>query len=107
MGDARNLPPPQNGSMPLTFQPRPGSVVYCDFDGLRPPEVVKRRPVVIVNRHSSNRRLATVPLSTSQPIPVLAHHHRLESNPLPDDARDKVVWAKCDMIYTLKHRQNG
>ena len=93
--------------MPLTFQPRPGSVVYCDFDGLRPPEVVKRRPVVIVNRHSSNRRLATVPLSTSQPIPVLAHHHRLESNPLPDDARDKVVWAKCDMIYTLKHRQNG
>ncbi|MBU6163323.1 MAG: type II toxin-antitoxin system PemK/MazF family toxin [Myxococcales bacterium] len=42
--------PQQNGDMPLTFQPRPGSVVYCDFVGLRAPEMIKRRPVVIVNR---------------------------------------------------------
>jgi uncharacterized protein YifN (PemK superfamily) len=30
-----------------------------------------------------------------------AHHHQLSSNPKPGENKDKPVWAKCDMLYTL------
>ena len=69
--------------MPLTFQPKPRTVVYCDFAGYIEPEIVKRRPVVVLATHKRNSKLvAVVPLSTTKPDPVEAHHHRLLQNPL-------------------------
>ena len=87
--------------MPLTFQPKPCTVVYCNFAGYIEPEIVKRRPVVVLAAHKRNSRLVTVvPLSTTKPDPVEAYHHRLLQNPLPDrQAAD--VWAKCDMVAVV------
>ena len=54
--------------MALAFQPRPGTVVMCDFAGYVLPEMVKVRPVVVIARNRKNRQLVTVvPLSTTAP----------------------------------------
>ena len=87
--------------MPLAFQPRPGTVVMCDFAGFVVPEMVKVRPVVVVARNRKNRQLVTVvPLSTTPPDRMEDHHHELSANPLP--GREHITcWAKCDMIATV------
>ncbi len=87
--------------MALTFQPRPGTVVMCDFAGYVVPEMVKVRPVVVIARNRKNRHLVTVvPLSTTVPNNMEDHHHQLSTNPLP--GKEAVVcWAKCDMIATV------
>jgi len=77
----------------------------CNFAGFVVPEMVKVRPVVVVARHRQNRQLVTViPLSTSQPNTLKAHHHELSINPLPDK-ENIICWAKCDMVSTVSlHR---
>src|SRR5438552_2089757 len=87
--------------MPTPFQPKPRAVVYCDFAGYIPPEMVKRRPVVVLASHKRNSKLVTVvPLSTTRPDPVEEHHYRLLQNPLPDPSVTEV-WAKCDMVAVV------
>ena len=87
--------------MPLRFQPKPRSVVFCNFAGFIEPEIIKRRPVVVLAVHKRNAKLVTVvPLSTTAPDQVESHHYRLKQNPLPG-AADKVVWAKCDMVAVV------
>lgn len=87
--------------MGLTFQPRPGTVVMCDFSGYVVPEMIKVRPVVVIARNRKNRHLVTVvPLSTTAPNNMEDHHHQLSANPLPGKAA-VVCWAKCDMIATV------
>lgn len=87
--------------MPLHYQPKPRSVVICDFAGFREPEIIKRRPVVVLAVHKRNSRLVTVvPLSTTAPNPVEAHHYRLPHNPIPS-AQASEVWAKCDMLAVV------
>lgn len=87
--------------MPLHFQPKPRSVVMCDFVGFIAPEMIKVRPVVILARHKHNRNLVTVvPLSTTEPTKIEDHHHELSTNPLPDKPHTSC-WAKCDMVATV------
>jgi uncharacterized protein YifN (PemK superfamily) len=87
--------------MSLSFQPKPRSVVMCDFVGFIQPEMVKVRPVVILSRHKHNRNLVTVvPLSTTEPTKMEDHHHELSTNPLPDKPHTSC-WAKCDMVATV------
>ena len=87
--------------MPLTFQPRPGAVVMCDFTGNIVPEMIKIRPVVVVARNRKNRHLVTVvPLSTTPPDTLERHHHTLSINPLPAKVH-QTCWAKCDMLATV------
>lgn len=87
--------------MPLLYQPKPGSVVMCDFGGFVVPEMVKVRRVVILARSASNSRLVTVvPLSTTPPAAAAPHHHELSVNPLPGKSRP-TCWAKCDMVATV------
>jgi uncharacterized protein YifN (PemK superfamily) len=67
-----------------------------------PPEMVKRRDVVVVARHPHNPKLVTViPLSASQPDKVEAYHHQLTKDPRPDGDSMRAIWAKCDMLYTV------
>jgi len=90
---------------------RTGEVLICDFDtGFIPPEIVKRRPVVVISKTSSHwRGLCTVvPLSTSPPQRPLPWHVLLADNPLyghlPEQhpfGHQTVSWAKCDLIYTV------
>lgn len=86
--------------MPLLFQPSPASIVMCDFAGYVAPEMVKVRPVVVLAKNKCNKDLVTVvPLSTTEPQIIQAHHHELSQNPLPD--KSSKCWAKCDMVATV------
>lgn len=88
--------------MGLVYQPRLWTVVQCDFAGMVVPEMVKKRDVVVIARNKHNSQLVTVvPLSTTAPVRVEDYHHALERNPRPDGDQHTVVWAKCDMIYTV------
>lgn len=88
--------------MPLLYQPRLGTVVQCDFNGMVVPEMVKKRDVVVIARNKHNNHLVTVvPLSTTHPTRVEDYHHQLERNPRPDGDPNVTVWAKCDMLYTV------
>ena len=87
--------------MALLFQPQVGSVLMCSFDGFVAPEMIKRRPVVVIARNRANNKLVTViPLSTTEPEVMADHHYRLPINPVPA-SRGKTCWAKCDMISTV------
>ena len=90
--------------MALKFHPRPGTLLICDFDtGFTPPEMVKRRPVVVISprlRRSSGL-CTVVPLSTKMPDTVQRIHHRMEAVSLPPRLRTENTWAKCDMVTTV------
>lgn len=86
--------------MGLAFQPRAGQVVICDFRGFELPEMVKVRPVVVIAHNRQTRELVTVvPLSTTEPVPLLSCHHRFEDSPAT--GRPGPCWAKCDMVATV------
>ena len=96
-------------SMTLPYLPKPGEVLVCNFDdgGFMPPEMVKRRPVVVVSRKDSHdRKLCTVvPLSSTPPAERKIWHHPLPHVRVPgfDDTEDR--WAKCDMLSTVSFRR--
>ncbi len=87
--------------LPINFYPKPGVVLICDFaTGFKPPEMVKRRPVVVMSK--CHQGLVTVvPLSTTEPIPLEAWHHELNSASLPMSLRGERHWAKCDVVATV------
>ncbi len=70
----------------------------CDFNtGFKPPEMVKKRPVVVVS-HKHSQVATVVPLSTSEPVPFESHHWEMSAMSLPESLRDERCWAKCDMV---------
>ena len=87
--------------MPLAFHPKRGQVLMCDFrTGFKKPEMVKKRPVVVLS--SRHRELATVvPISTTQPCPIETCHHELDDISMPLPLRGESHWAKCDMVTTV------
>lgn len=89
--------------MAITFHPKPGNVLMCDFRGYVAPEIVKIRPVVIISpAHLRRPGLVTVvPLSTTPPDPVELYHYRLRGNPMPG-SNALEVWAKCDLVATVR-----
>jgi mRNA interferase MazF len=90
--------------MALMYYPKIGEVLLCDFHGFVVPEMVKRRPVVvIVPRLPGRGDLVTiVPLSTTTPDPVRAYHVRLNlAQPLPHPFSAPEMWAKCDMVIPI------
>jgi uncharacterized protein YifN (PemK superfamily) len=92
--------------MPIFFQPKCGAILVCDFSGFIAPEMIKRRPVVVISPQMSNRpRMCTiVPFSTTEPYPIEAFHYKFEPTPtLPPPYDDPVQWIKCDMIYTVSY----
>lgn len=86
--------------MPITFYPKQGTVLICDYSGFVAPEMIKKRPVVVVSpRLRRQQQLFTViPLSTSKPTFIEHHHHKLNLMSLPNGLNQKETWAKCDMI---------
>ena len=88
--------------MSITFHPKAGAVLVCDFRGYIEPEIIKTRPVVVISpNHMRRPGLVTViPLSTTAPLHMEDYHYLLHGNPVPgSDA--KVVWAKCDLVATV------
>ncbi|EBA5557913.1 type II toxin-antitoxin system PemK/MazF family toxin [Salmonella enterica] len=81
----------------LTFQPKPNTIVMCDFSGFISPEMVKKRPVIVIKKSKDNPKLVTiVPFSTTEPHDVSELHVAVEG---PLDG--KPAWVKCDMITTV------
>ena len=86
----------------LSFQPKPGSVVFCDFKGFIMPEIIKKRPVVIIAKHKHSPELVTVvPISTTAPHVILQHHIEMEEQFCDLYLRGKKSWIKCDLVNTV------
>jgi uncharacterized protein YifN (PemK superfamily) len=85
----------------INFHPKRGTVLMCDFTtGFQPPEMVKRRPVVVVSpryrRHSG--LCLVVPFSTVAPNDPEPHHLQIAVGRYDFFDRSKPTWAKADML---------
>lgn len=89
--------------MALTFYPKAGCVLMCDFDGYVEPEIIKVRPVVIVTTDHLKRGplFGVVPLSSTAPDHVEPYHYKLAKDPIPN-SKAEACWAKCDMVATVR-----
>src|SRR5437773_1314132 len=91
--------------MPLLFPVPPGTILLCDYTrGFRLPEMVKRRPAIVISPRLPHRDYlwAVVPLSTTAPARDVAYVCRLElARPLPPPFDAAVCWAKADMVATV------
>ena len=91
--------------MAIREHPKIGTVLMCDYNtGFVAPEMVKRRPVVVISpRIAARPGLCTiVPLSTTPPNPVMAYHCQIElPEQLPDWFDRNGVWVKGDMVSAV------
>lgn len=85
----------------ITFSPVEGTVLVCDFSiGFRPPEVIEKRPCVVISKQRTNRRLCVVvPISTTESTNRKAIVVPLLSAKYPFLRRDG--WAKCHAPSTV------
>ncbi|QQO34447.1 type II toxin-antitoxin system PemK/MazF family toxin [Bradyrhizobium diazoefficiens] len=92
--------------MGIKFPVGVGTILLCDYSrgGFQPPEMIKKRPAVVISPRLPYRDgLCTViALSQDEPERELPYVARVEfSEPLPHPFPYKVFWAKCDMIATV------
>ena len=91
--------------MALAEHPSIGLVLTCDFEpGFREPEIVKRRPVVVISPKMRGRPdlCTVVALSTTAPLRPLPCHAQINIHPpLPERWTSQAVWVKGDMVYTV------
>lgn len=94
--------------MAIQFNPEQGTILICDFDGFKAPEMIKRRPVVVVSPRLRKRDglCTVVPLSTTPPQEISSYHFKLHVSPvLPAPYDADFHWVKADMIYTVSFRR--
>jgi uncharacterized protein YifN (PemK superfamily) len=82
------------------------TLLLCDYGlgGFREPEMVKRRPVLVVSPRLPHRDnlCAVVPISSTAPRHDVRYAVRLEfDDPLPAPFDAPVGWVKCDMLATV------
>jgi uncharacterized protein YifN (PemK superfamily) len=90
--------------MAIKYHPEPGAILVCDFAGFKEPEMVKRRPVIVVSPRFRRRdNLCTiVPLSTTRPRTICDFHYQLTfDEPLPPPYSESKVWVKADMVCAV------
>ncbi len=92
--------------MAIKYPVLPGTIVLCDYalGGFREPEMVKRRPVIVMSPRLRHRdHLCTVvPLSSKPGLAEVDYVVELNFvRPLPAPFENTVVWAKCDMLATV------
>ncbi|GAF88414.1 unnamed protein product [marine sediment metagenome] len=91
--------------MALKYHVPAGTVVLCEFNtGFRPPEMVKRRPAIVVSHRLAFRdRLCTVvPLGQSGPERDVVYQCQISlDRELPPPFAYKTFWAKADMFATV------
>lgn len=106
----------------LTYFPRPGQTLMCDFgEGFKMPEAVKRRPVIVLAARPGPRvprpqlpgkffngpLVTVVALSTTAPQTVERCHLPLPKNCLPQLSffQDKDTWVKGDLVYAVGYHR--
>lgn len=91
--------------MAIKYPVAPGTILLCDYNtGFHPPEMVKRRPAVVVSPRLPHRDgLCTiVPLSTTPPAHPVPYVCQIEiAAPLPAPFSATTMWAKADMLATV------
>lgn len=92
--------------MPIRFPVAPGTILLCDYSlgGFVKPEMVKRRPAIVVSPRLVHRDglCTVVPLSGTQPSRDVPYVVRLELRQVPPEPFNfSVIWAKCDMLATV------
>jgi len=90
--------------MGIQFHPEQGTILVCDFNGFVPPEMIKRRPVVVMSPRLRKRDglCTVVPLSTTPPKEIAPYHFKLHVTPvLPAPYNADFHWVKADMVYTV------
>lgn len=88
----------------LSFQPKQGQILICDFDtGFKAPEMIKTRPVVVVSpkRRFSSGLCTVVPLSTTAPNKVMPWHMQFPDNLYPKQKPGSTMWVKGDHVITV------
>lgn len=100
----------------LKFQPKVGSVVYCDYAGFIAPEMIKKRPVIVISKHKHNSKLlAIVPISTVEPKVTFNYHLELDQHFCTLYLSGKRSWVKCDLfnvvsldrLHLVRDRKSG
>lgn len=95
--------------MTVVSHPLPGTIVRVDLsEGFRPPEMVKRRPAIVLSPPIRGRELmcSIVPLSTKAPRPILSHHMSITLDPpLPAPYSNPRMWVKGDIVLTVAFRR--
>lgn len=94
--------------MAIQIHPEQGSIVICDFAGFVAPEMIKRRPAVVISPRLRRRDglCTVVPLSTTPPNPVCPYHFKLHVTPvLPAPYNADFHWVKADMVYTVSFQR--
>jgi mRNA interferase MazF len=90
--------------MAIGYHPEPGTILICDYHGFIEPEMIKRRPVVVLGPRLRGRDglCTVVPLSTTEPETMMNYHHKLHfSLPLPTPYDSEHKWVKGDMFSTV------
>lgn len=92
--------------MSIRYAVSPGTLLLCDYarGGFVPPEMVKRRPAIVVSPRLPHRDglCAVVPLSTTAPTHDVPYIVEMTLEPaLPSPFDSPVMWAKCDMVATV------
>lgn len=88
----------------FAYPPDRCSIVICDFNGFTPPEMVKRRPVIVLSPRIKIRPdlCVVVCLSTTDQNPVLSFHQQIVLSPcLPPPYDSAKMWVKGDMVYSV------
>ena len=88
--------------MPITFVPRRGIMLVCNFDmGRVAPEMTKKRRVLVVSPRSYNRghRCVVVPFSATKPHTVQAPHVFFAAHSYKVLTKD--VWAICECLTSV------
>ena len=92
--------------MPIQYPVARGTVLLCDFNsGFKPPEMVKRRPAVVLSHRLPHRDglCTVVPRSITPPPANVAYACQLLlPYPLPDPFSAGEVWVKADMLATVR-----
>ena len=95
--------------MAITYHPKPGAILICDYDtGFRVPEMVKRRCCVVITPRLRRRDglCTVVPLSTTPPKPAEDYHCEVVlERELPKPWEGPHKWAKCDMLATVGYHR--
>jgi uncharacterized protein YifN (PemK superfamily) len=88
----------------IHFPVGPGTILLCDYStGFRPPEMVKRRPAVVVSPRLPRRDnlCSVVPLSLTSPAYDVPYQVKVVLDDELPGWPGLERWAKADMLATV------